>query len=156
MIIDIGRVYEGITDELPFSGEVFGDIRDGIKGYDFFRPVLVEGLVRNRAGVVTLDYSAKSTYRTQCDRCLRELERELSCSFEHVLVRHLANGDNDEYIVTENDRLDMDDVALNDVLLEMPTKTLCSEDCRGLCPVCGADLNTTDCGCAENSLTVSE
>ena len=147
MILDIGSVFENIADELPFSGEVFADLRSGIKGYAF-SPVIVNGTVRNRAGVVTLEYTAKSTFVTQCDRCLKELEREFSCSFEHILVRYLANGENDDYIVCAQDRLDMDDVALNDVLLEMPTKTLCSEDCKGLCPVCGADLNTADCGCA--------
>ncbi len=148
MIIDISRVYENVVDELPFKGEAFADVRSSIRGHDFFRPVFVDGMIRNRAGVVTLEYTAESTFRTQCDRCLKELERDFSLSFEHILVRHLANGENDDYIVTQNDRLDMDDVALNDVLLEMPTKMLCSEDCKGLCPVCGADLNTTDCGCA--------
>lgn len=82
----------------------------------------------------------------ECDRCLSSFERSYSFDFEHVLVKSL-NSDNDEYIVTDGDDLDVDELAVNDVLLQMPTKLLCKEDCKGLCPKCGADLNISECGC---------
>ena len=43
--------------------------------------------------------------------------------------------------------VELDELATNDILLELPSKFLCREDCRGLCPVCGCDRNTAECGC---------
>ena len=53
---------------------------------------------------------------------------KLGFDFEHTVVRSL-NGDNDEYVVTESDKLDMDELALTDCLLQLPSKMLCKEDC---------------------------
>ena len=59
-----------------------------------------------------------------------------------------------EYLKKELEREGLDDVELDDIIvpeliLSMPMKELCSEDCRGLCPRCGKDLNDGECGCAE-------
>ena len=43
--------------------------------------------------------------------------------------------------------IDMDELVMTDVTLELPFQLLCREDCKGLCPVCGADLNETTCNC---------
>ena len=55
--------------------------------------------------------------------------------------------DNDEYIIAENDKVDVDEIALSDLILSVPTKLLCRDDCVGLCPVCGCDRNESECNC---------
>ena len=65
----------------------------------------------------------------------------------HVLVTSLNNEENDELILVENDRLDLKELVLSDLLLNLPMKHLCREDCKGLCPKCGANLNEGECGC---------
>ena len=67
--------------------------------------------------------------------------------FEHVLVRQLNEEDNGDFIVVSGNQLDLDDLATSDILLELPSVVYCREDCKGLCPVCGANLNEKDCGC---------
>ena len=64
-------------------------------------------------------------------------------------LRYALNSENDddEFIVAENYRVDIDEIALSDLLLELPTKLLCKDDCKGLCPVCGCDLNESECNC---------
>ena len=54
---------------------------------------------------------------------------------------------NDEYVVTEGDSLDLDELVIQDILLQLPSKMLCKEDCKGLCSVCGTDLNFNECNC---------
>jgi len=51
--------------------------------------------------------------------------------------------------VCENNILDMNDLAISDLLLQLPTKILCRDDCKGLCFVCGQDLNEGSCKCSE-------
>ena len=52
----------------------------------------------------------------------------------------------------ENDAFDLGDLARTAFILDMDTKTLCSEDCKGLCPRCGADLNQGPCSCKKKDV----
>ncbi|MBP1545096.1 MAG: DUF177 domain-containing protein [Oscillospiraceae bacterium] len=146
MVIGLRQLYEITGESLDISSEVSPERLNEIHGYSFIGPVSLKGIVQNRAGVVSLNYCAELTITAECDRCLSGFERSYSFDFEHILVRSL-NGDNDDYVVTENDKLELDELAVNDILLQMPTKLLCKEDCKGLCPKCGADLNISDCSC---------
>ena len=53
----------------------------------------------------------------------------------------------DAYLTAPNGVLELDEIAGTDIQLSLPQALLCKEDCKGLCPYCGADLNTTICGC---------
>ncbi len=152
MVINLKQLYELTGEKSEINTEISPERLKEIHGYSFIGPVTLKGVIRNRAGVVTLNYTADLRISAECDRCLGLLERDYSFEFEHVLVRSLYGDDNDEYVVTEGDDLDMDELAVTDVLLQMPTKLLCKEDCKGLCPKCGADLNVSDCGCERQQL----
>ena len=64
-----------------------------------------------------------------------------------MLAESLENGENDEIELLENGKVDLGDLARVAFILGMNTKVLCSEDCRGLCSRCGADLNLGPCSC---------
>lgn len=114
----------------------------------FISPISLRGEIINRAGVVTLSYSLKTEILHLCDRCLNEFQREYELDFEHILIRG-ESLDEDEYVSCPNDTLDVNELAISDLLLAMPTKILCKPECKGLCPNCGKDLNAGDCGCGE-------
>ena len=88
-----------------------------------------------------------------CDRCLKETVQEFCYTQSHTVVRSLASGEEDEYIVAKAESIDPEEIAVTDLLLELPTKMLCREDCKGLCPVCGCDRNETECDCM-NEITI--
>ena len=116
----------------------------------FITPVSLVGSVYNRAGVVTLDCEMTFTIRHLCDRCLNEFDREYVMCLEHILVKSTASDDDEyEYVVCPDSTLELDELAISDLLLQLPTKVLCKEDCKGLCPQCGKDLNYGDCFCCE-------
>ena len=71
----------------------------------------------NRAGVVTLDVGVDFTLDLTCDRCLKEFKREFVYDFTHTLVREL-HGDNDDYVVCENNVLELEDVDENKIRWE--------------------------------------
>ena len=109
--------------------------------------VRVKGRVFNRSGVVR--FSTVAVYRctAECARCGKPLSFDAEVRSEHILLAHAEHELSDPYILTEDMRLDPDVLVAEDLFLEMPARFLCSEDCRGLCPNCGADLNLGPCAC---------
>ena len=69
------------------------------------------------------------------------------------LARELESGeDNDDYILVPTGMIDIDELIMTDVTLEVPFQLLCREDCKGLCPVCGSDLNEKTCNCNQKQI----
>ncbi len=117
--------------------------------YPVAEPVVVKGTVRNMAGVLVLSGTAETTLHAVCDRCAKPFLLEKSVSFEHLLAETLENEEDggDEIVLLQNGQVDVEELARTAFVLGMDTKLLCSDDCKGLCPSCGADLNTGPCGC---------
>lgn len=147
MIINIKDVFNVTGMRKNFEYQISADELGYINGYEFTSPVSVKGYIFNRADIITAHFSTEFTLSFTCNRCLKELERNYSYEFERIIVKSLSNSDNDEYIVAENDCVDFNQVALSDLLLSLPSKMLCKDDCKGLCMVCGCDLNESECRC---------
>lgn len=114
----------------------------------FTRPVQVRGAVRNRAGAMELNARLDTVLSLTCDRCAKPFEREKTVEYNTLLAFELANGENDDIVLLNKDgELEMDELMREVFLLEMDTKNLCSEECKGLCSGCGADLNVEPCRC---------
>ena len=119
--------------------------------YPISRPVAVSGEVRNTAGILELTLNAQTTLDAVCDRCGREFMQKKDVPFACMLAEELQNEDNDEIVLLEDGMVDVGDLARTAFILDMDTKTLCSEDCKGLCPRCGADLNLGPCSCKKET-----
>lgn len=115
--------------------------------YPVSRPVEISGEIRNTAGILELTLTARTTLDAVCDRCGREFLQEKEIPYSCMLAEELQNEDNDEIVLLEDGKVDVGDLARTAFILGMDTKTLCSEDCKGLCPRCGADLNLGPCSC---------
>ncbi len=116
----------------------------------------LDGLLENRAGVLMMNYHLDCVLALECDRCLAPVEMPVSVAFSHVIVTETASEQNDaEYLLAPDAMLDLAEVAMTDLRLSMPTKILCSPDCRGLCPICGQNRNLSDCGCDTGDITLS-
>lgn len=115
--------------------------------YPISEPVEVTGEVRNMAGALVFDAQAVTRLHLVCDRCGEPFEREKTVSYEALLATELQNDDQDDIILLDGDELDAAALMGETFLLEMDTKNLCSEDCKGLCAGCGANLNREPCRC---------
>lgn len=146
MIIDLRGIFDAEGEVRNFERTIPPEDLDDIKNVRFSSPVTLNCRVKNNAGIVTLDYSADFSLLMRCDRCLKELDTSYHYDFSHIVVRNV-NNDNDEYIVAGDENIDMKEIAVTDILLQLPTKFLCKEDCKGLCMVCGCDLNESECDC---------
>ena len=66
---------------------------------------------------------------------------------DSLLAETLEDEENDEILLLDNGTVDLDEVFTTALVLAMDSKHVCSEDCKGLCATCGADLNEGPCGC---------
>ena len=145
--MDLGRLFDTVGASIPLAFEAdLSAVRHG-NCQPFPHPVQVRGTAANRADVVTLDYSVQYRLDAQCDRCLAPVDRDCTQHFEHTVVEKLYDEENTELLLCKDGLIDMDELITSDILLELPIKILCREDCKGLCPKCGANLNETNCGC---------
>lgn len=147
MTIEIRPLFSAESGSIPL--DVCFDLSQvEIGGYcPLTQPVRFVGGVYNRSGVVILEGTATNDYTAPCDRCGEPATETVTCEIAYVLVESLSGEERDDYIVVDNGLLDLEDVVCTDVLLAQPTKHLCSEDCKGLCMNCGANLNLGDCPC---------
>jgi uncharacterized protein len=88
----------------------------------------------------------------QCHRCLEPYLLEVETTFSYVLVPRDAEEAEDEGIDVEisaydDDVIDLGGVFREQLLLQLPMRYICREECKGLCPGCGADLNIEECRC---------
>lgn len=111
------------------------------------RPVAVEGQVRNMAGALVLTATAHTTLSLTCDRCAKRFDREKTLDYETLLADRPEQEDEGDLIPLDGDELDVGKLMTDTFILEMDTKNLCSEDCKGLCPGCGVNLNKEPCRC---------
>ena len=112
------------------------------------QPVHVEGRVRNMAGALLMNATLETTLSLFCDRCAKPFTREKVVEYETLLALELEDEENDDIVLLDRDgQLDLDELMGDVFILEMDTKNLCSEDCKGLCPGCGVDLNKDPCRC---------
>ena len=152
MTIDLRKYFLGGSETLEYGIDLSGMELGGVK--PFCAPVKVCIELKGSAASVELTGKAVYTMTMPCDRCFEVTTQERQTDFFHVLVRELSDEeDNDgQFVVVPDEQLDMDQLVTEDILLDLPSKFLCSPDCKGLCPICGKNLNQGDCGCERDSV----
>lgn len=91
---------------------------------------------------------ADMIFQAYCDRCLAETEVALTLDFRRTVTSSGTEDDEaDDLGFMEGTHLDTEAFIHNEILVNWPAKILCRDDCRGLCPKCGQNLNMRDCGC---------
>ena len=151
MFLDVKPILRTPGKQLEFNFALDLSDVDFAGRYPVSRPVEVEGRVRNSADILTLTMEMRSTLDAVCDRCGKEFQQEKEIPFTCILAEEVENEDNDEIVLLEDGEVDLGDLARTMFILGMDTKTLCSEDCKGLCPGCGADLNLGPCSCKKET-----
>ena len=149
MRIGLSQIIDRPGESVSYSAVV--DLSDLQYGTCFpvTEPVKAIGTVRNTAGVLVMKGSVTTTIHGICDRCAAAFDRDLEIPIDAVLVTELANEENeDEWVFTlEGDSADLDDIVRTIFVLNMDSKLLCSDDCKGLCCRCGKNLNDGPCCC---------
>lgn len=152
MLLELKQVFlnEGEQKSVDYSLSLDKIELDGF--YPFKTPVKVTATAKNRAGLVDLLIHTEFTYSRNCDRCFEPVQRQMSYDFSHRLVTSLVGEGDDDYIEAPDFTVELDDLITADILLELPNKFLCRDDCKGLCQKCGSNLNKGDCDCDKRNI----
>ena len=142
------------TREIPYEPEEF--CYAGGK-YRFLKKEPVRLTVTNLGGrKVKIELEGEVTLALPCDRCLREVAETVSFRTEREVDFSQTDeeraADLDETNFINGYDLDVDAFVCEEILLGFPMKVLCQEDCKGICKVCGANLNEGECGCDRTEL----
>ena len=140
-----GKAIE-VNTVLDFTNEEFSGEKP------FAKPVSVIGKVLNKAGVTELSLECNVTVKKPCDRCGVETVKEYTVPVNRILVTELVEEDNIDLLLVSDYELDLYEVCLGEILLALPMKHLCSEECKGICSICGKNLNEGSCGCKTKSV----
>ena len=147
MLLNVQKIINAPGERVDFQFELdLSDVDFGGR-YPVQKPVVVSGDVRNVAGMLLMQFEASTVLDAVCDRCLKEFSQNKTIRYECMLAEELEDEENDDIILLEDGCVDLGDLAKTMFILEMDTKTLCSEDCKGICPGCGVDLNQGSCTC---------
>ena len=149
MLLGLSKIIDSPGSSVAFSTSVdLSDLRYGVS-YPVSEPVLAQGTVRNTAGVLLMKGSITTTIHGVCDRCAEDFHRKIDFPIDVVLVTELSNEENeDEWVFPlEGDSADLDDIVRTVFVLNLDSKLLCKDDCKGLCHRCGKNLNDGPCGC---------
>lgn len=112
--------------------------------------IMVEGMVTNKGTYYEVTGTINATLNESCSRCLETVVSDLTIPFSEEFRQDGSEEIEDsgfDYSCFSGDEMDITDVIRENILLAKPLKSVCSENCRGLCPECGANLNISTCGC---------
>ncbi|MCX4322121.1 MAG: DUF177 domain-containing protein [Lachnospiraceae bacterium] len=101
-------------------------------------------------GRARIEGKADFVFQAGCDRCLKPVEERREVSFtREVWAPDMAAEPSvyEEQPFMEGFQMNVEDLLISEIVTSWPMKILCKSDCKGICPICGRDLNTGACGC---------
>ena len=125
----------------------------GIDGTNpFVSPIEASGTAETENGAVRLKAEVSYEFKAECNRCLAEIHEWKTERYEHLLLLSEDDVPDDTYVRVTEEAIELSELLREDIILNLPTVLLCREDCKGLCPKCGQNLNDGPCGCKEDSV----
>ena len=139
-----------------------GEIDFSDSGLQQVSPLEAEGsaeLLNDTLGEIRISGKLKVTMEAECDRCLEVARYPIESTFDlfyrpaapshsHRAAEEVEiDAGEAELAFYEGSGLDLKDILREHILLSMPMQRVCNDDCKGICPVCGLNRNSTPCGC---------
>jgi uncharacterized protein len=119
---------------------------DGTETVDFLQNIKFDGSIRLINEVFNLSGIATTKLLLTCSRCLNKFPFDIKMDINEELSTNAINEDS-EIISIKNDNIDIYEIIENNLVIHMPVKRLCNEECKGLCQQCGTNLNCGECSC---------
>lgn len=148
MVLDLKRIFATEGSVLNIENALNMSDVDFMGNYPLKKPIKVTGSVFNKASVVSLSLHIDYTFAAPCDRCGVDTEHNHTVNVDKLLATAIERQESDTIITVPDMKLDVDEFVYSEVILDLPSKHLCNEDCKGICFMCGKNLNEGECGCS--------
>ena len=151
MSLDVSSALKNPGQVYPFESSVELDVMEVLGDSIRFADIRIEGEYLcpgdNR---ISVKAEVNAMADTRCSRCLEPIRISVKADLDALFDHQLDPEDPDLYSF-EASTVELTDAVRDALLLELPMRILCSEDCKGLCPVCGINLNKGTCTCQEGA-----
>jgi len=152
MLIDLRQLLSGNKESIAIEASLdMSVVNDGVSEYAVVKKEPFElKLVRLEKNKFSISAKSFVILDIPCDRCLEPVPTRIDFEINTAVdTKKLAEDgeEREEKDYIDGYNLDVDRLVFDEILLSMPGKTLCKEDCKGLCLKCGANLNIAECGC---------
>lgn len=152
MKVDISSICEARGGSVVFQGEHVIDLSDVKLDVELNQPVSVKGSVTNTGDGFLVQGEVVYTYRTNCNRCLESISGSGNVEITEQFASYTPTEADETSYHFQGDLINLSDCLREQVLLSLPMKYTCKEDCRGLCSQCGQNLNYQDCNCHDDNI----
>lgn len=154
MILNLSDIIKDYDGVMPVECEIdLANVDFMGEEFKFAAPLRMSGKIRNNSKNLELDAVVSGKMEVHCARCASVFETDISFSVSEVFVREDEEFSRDEDVVVySGHEIDLTDIVINNFLMNVSGRYLCSEDCKGLCPKCGCNLNERDCGCDRDEI----
>jgi len=156
MILDLSSFLSGDEQVYYLEGEFDTDALPEGSDIKIVNPIKYNGEIYKVNREHLLNLTISYTYESNCDRCLQTTSERVTTVLTGKLKESTGTIDDEdeleEIISIENNRLNLTAYIWSQVVSSLPMKILCSNDCKGICPTCGIDLNTQSCDCMGNTI----
>lgn len=119
---------------------------DGSEEINYLEPPKFDGLVSISGDIIDLEGKVTAKVELSCSRCLEKFPYVVEIHIHESFTNSLE-GHSDEVALIKDDAIDINKVIENNIIIQLPIKRLCRENCKGLCQKCGANLNASQCNC---------
>ncbi len=153
--LDVSRIKNIPGEARRLVGEARMDPVGGAAGQLFFdSPLKLDLLIYNEDGLLKLSGFLEGEVKTACGRCLEMVSLPVRAQLHETYYNESQPGLNpgEDWIPFRGDRLDITPEVIKSTLHSLPMKILCGDNCRGLCPGCGANLNISECVCSREDV----
>lgn len=149
MWLDLKDIIEIPGASVPFQCELGTEDLDFPSVVRYSSAPRAKGRAVNTAGLLALKGELITRMVCVCDRCGSEFEQSKVLPLDVPLSAEIEDEGDADVFPVEGNGIDLDEVLATCFILDMDTKFLCREDCKGLCPTCGKNLNEGPCTCAK-------
>lgn len=155
MIIDVSSILKVLGGKISIDCELSLSETEFLGGsYEFTEPVKVVGSISNNGKSLILRADCSGIMRTQCARCVQDIDVEFDFSIDEQLLQNDGGdvGSDEDVILFDGYTFELDEIVSDNFLMNINGSYLCSDDCKGLCPTCGKNLNEGNCGCENTDI----
>ena len=152
MIIDLKRIFVNENSSLPIEYSLDMSNVDFSGVYPLKNPVEIKGSVTNKASLVELSVDITYVFEADCDRCGVYTAKKHTLQIQKSLAPSIEGEESDSILLVPDMKLDLDELVYSEVIVSLPMKHLCKEDCKGICFKCGKNLNEGKCDCPEKEI----
>lgn len=117
------------------------------KNYQILTPAEVEGTYCYHDDKLNLNATVSFEVLAYCDNCSEEIKKIISFELNETFIENSSSHNEEDYLIINQTCIELDKPVEDALLLNMPSRLLCKDDCKGLCSICGKNKNYTTCSC---------